>query len=102
MNLYDERITNFSLKNLKTIADLIDFPICLCGGWAVYFTINDIYKKKKNREYIGSQDIDIGFSLKPMLTKNELESTNLFKIIEILESNGYKPARSVDFLRLKL
>ena len=70
---------------------MIDFPICVCGGWAVYYTINDIFKKKKNREYIGSQDIDIGFSLKPMLTKSELESTNLFKIVEILESNGYKP-----------
>lgn len=70
---------------------MIYFPICVCGGWAVYYTINDIFKKKKNREYIGSQDIDIGFSLKPMLTKSELESTNLFKIIEVLESNGYKP-----------
>jgi hypothetical protein len=55
------------------------------------YTINEIFKKKKNREYIGSQDIDIGFSLKPMLTKSELESTNLFKIIKILETNGYKP-----------
>jgi len=79
------------LKNLKNLADLIDFPICVCGGWAVYYTINEIFKKKKNREYIGSQDIDIGFSLKPMLTKSELESTNLFKIIKILETNGYKP-----------
>jgi len=40
--------------------------------------------------YIGSQDIDIGFSLKPMMTKNELKSTDLFKTMEILESNGYK------------
>jgi len=43
--------------------------------------------------YIGSQDIDIGFSLKPMMTKSELESTNLFKTIEILESNDYKPEK---------
>jgi len=26
-----------------------------------------------------------------MMTKSELESTNLFKALEILESNGYKP-----------
>jgi len=55
------------------------------------YTINDIFKEKKNREYIGSQDIDIGFSLKSMVTKSELESTNLFKTMKILESNGYKP-----------
>ncbi len=70
---------------------MINFPICVCGGWAVYYTINDIFKEKKNREYIGSQDIDIGFSLKPMMTKSELESTNLFKTLKILELNGYRP-----------
>jgi len=91
LNLYDERITKFSLDTLKTIVKLINFPICVCGGWAVYYTINDIFKQKKNREYIGSQDIDIGFSLRPMMTKSELESTNLFKILKILESNGYRP-----------
>lgn len=70
---------------------MTDFPICVCGGWAVYYTVNDIFQEKKNREYIGSQDIDIGFSLKPMMTKSELESTNLFKTLKILESNGYMP-----------
>lgn len=70
---------------------MTNFPICVCGGWAVYYTVNDIFKEKKNREYIGSQDIDIGFLLKPMMTKSELESTNLFKTLKILESNGYKP-----------
>jgi len=84
-------MTKISLDNLKTIADLTNFPICVCGGWAVYYTINDIFKEKKNREYIGSQDIDIGFSLKPMMTKTEFESTNLFKTLKILESNGFKP-----------
>ena len=91
MKLYDERITKLSLDNLITLSNLIDFPICVCGGWAVYYTVNDVFKGKKNREYIGSQDIDIGFSLKPMMTKSELESTNLFKIMRILESNGYRP-----------
>lgn len=70
---------------------MTNFPICVCGGWAVYYTVNDIFKEKKNREYIGSQDIDIGFSLKPMMTKSELESTNLFKTLKILESDGYRP-----------
>ena len=91
LNLYDERITKLSLDNLITISDLTNFPICVCGGWAVYYTINDIFKEKKNREYIGSQDIDIGFSLKPMMTKTEFKSTNLFKTLKILESNGFEP-----------
>ncbi|MBS3802584.1 MAG: hypothetical protein KGY65_07535 [Candidatus Thermoplasmatota archaeon] len=39
----------------------------LLGGWAVYFTINEIFKQKKKRDYIGSQGINIGFSLFPMM-----------------------------------
>lgn len=70
----------------------MDFEICICGGWAVYFIVNDYFKDQKNRNYIGSQDIDIGFSLKPMMGKTDLESTNLFKMMNILEKNGYKPS----------
>ncbi|MEF8848849.1 MAG: hypothetical protein V5A68_06920 [Candidatus Thermoplasmatota archaeon] len=54
--------------------------------------VNDYFKDQKDRNYIGSQDIDIGFSLKPMRGKTELESTNLFKMLNILEKNDYKPS----------
>lgn len=70
----------------------MDFEICVCGGWAVYFIVNDYFKEQKDTHYIGSQDIDIGFSLKPMMRKTELESTNLFQMLDILEKNDYKPS----------
>ena len=92
LTLYDEKITNASFKTLDSILELIDFNICLCGGWAVYFTVNEYFKETKDRNYIGSQDIDIGFSLKPMMGKTELVSTDLFKMMKILEENGYKPS----------
>jgi len=91
LDLYNKKITNISLDSLKALADLTSFPICVCGGWAVYFTINELFKEQKNRDYIGSQDIDIGFYLAPMMTKTELESTILFKMLNILKSNGFKP-----------
>jgi hypothetical protein len=92
LTLYDEKITNASFKTLEIILELVDFNICICGGWAVYFTVNEYFKKMKDRNYIGSQDIDIGFSLKPMMGKTELVSTDLFKMMKILEENGYKPS----------
>lgn len=70
----------------------MDFEICVCGGWAVYFIVNDYFKEQKDTNYLGSQDIDIGFSLKPMMGKTELESTNLFKMLDILEKNEYEPS----------
>ena len=91
MTLYDTQCTTLSLETLKTLTDIINFPVCLCGGWAVYFTINQHFKQKKKRDYIGSQDIDIGFFLPPMMTKSELESTTLFKTINLLESQGFQP-----------
>ncbi len=70
----------------------MDFDICVCGDWAVYFTVNDYFKEQKDMNYIGSQDIDIGFALEPMMGKTDLESTKLFKMLNILEQNGYNPS----------
>jgi hypothetical protein len=89
MTLYDERVTTVSLDTLKTIVGLFDFPVCLCGGWAVYFTINDYYQVNRKRDYLGSQDIDIGFFLSPMISKTEFESTSLFKTLNLLRTNGF-------------
>jgi len=89
MTLYDERVTTVSLDTLREIVELMDHPLCLCGGWAVYFTINAFFKEKKGREYLGSQDIDIGFYIPPMISKSELVSTPLFKTLDILKSNGF-------------
>ncbi|MBS3777791.1 MAG: nucleotidyl transferase AbiEii/AbiGii toxin family protein [Candidatus Thermoplasmatota archaeon] len=92
LTLYDQNITDISFQTLKELLELVDFPICLCGGWAVYFTVNEYFKKQKDMNYIGSQDIDIGFSLQPMMSKSELELTNLFKMIHLLEQNDYVPS----------
>lgn len=89
MTLYDENITSVSLNTLKTISELLDSPVCLCGGWAVYLTVNGFFKKQKERDYIGSQDIDIGFFLPPMITKSEFSSTSLMRTLALLESNGF-------------
>lgn len=71
---------------------MVDFEICVCGGWAVYFIVNEYFKEQKDTNYIGSQDIDIGFFLKPMMGKKELESTNLFKMLDILGKNEFEPS----------
>lgn len=91
MTLYDERITTVSLETLRTVVEMMDHPVCLCGGWAVYFTINEFFKEKKGRDYLGSQDIDIGFYLPPMISKSELGSSTLFKTLKVLRTNGFRP-----------
>jgi hypothetical protein len=63
--------------------------ICLLGGWAVYHSVNNSFFKKKNRPYLGSHDIDFGMYIEPMMSKNKLTSSTLFKIIHLLESEDF-------------
>jgi len=59
MTLYQKYETDNSSKYLQQIIDLLEEPICILGGWVVFFTVNEIYKKEIGSEYLGSKDIDL-------------------------------------------
>ncbi len=61
--MYDENEVAISNKYLKEVIIAIEEPIVIMGGWAVYFLVNDRYKETTGRDYIGSRDIDLGFSM---------------------------------------
>lgn len=60
--MYKDVETETSYKYLKTVISELKEPICILGGWAVFFTVNKNYQKKALRVYIGSKDIDVGFN----------------------------------------
>jgi len=63
--MYDPLETDLSRKELAAIfRDSVGIPICLIGGWASYFYVNEKYKRAFGKEYMGSRDIDIFFSPK--------------------------------------
>jgi len=51
-----------SYRYLKKVISKMNEPICILGGWAVFFIVESSYKKQTGRIYIGSKDIDIGFN----------------------------------------
>ena len=57
MKLYPNYETEISFKYLKEVVNILDEPICILGGWAVYFTVNEKIKadrgmgNEKNIEY---------------------------------------------------
>ena len=57
MPLYNEFETETSYKYLQQIIKILEEPICLLGGWAVYLTVNDNFNKNQGRNYLGSRDI---------------------------------------------
>ena len=60
--MYDPLETDLSRKELTAIfKESIGIPICLIGGWASYFYVNEKYKRAFGKEYMGSRDIDIFF-----------------------------------------
>ncbi len=63
MNMYDVVEVEISRKYLDKVTEILDEPIVMFGGWAVYLTVNEGYKGLTGREYIGSRDIDLGFHI---------------------------------------
>ncbi len=78
--MYVDRETQASLHYLKEVVQHLDEPICLLGGWAVYYLVNEGYKESQGSNYLGSRDVDLGFS--------NIESMN--KAISKLEKMGFK------------
>ncbi|MBI5871950.1 hypothetical protein HZB88_02595 [archaeon] len=63
--MYDPLETDLSRKEMAAIfKESIGVPICLIGGWASYFYVNEKYKRAFGKEYMGSRDIDIFFDSK--------------------------------------
>ena len=91
MALYNTIETDTSYKYLQQIVKILDEPICILGGWAVYLTVNKNFKKAEGRNYLGSKDIDIGFHIDGSLDKNKLKFTTIAKSLKKIEKDGFKP-----------
>ena len=60
--MYKEVETETSYKYLKIVISSLKEPVCILGGWAVFFAVNENYQKQMARIYIGSRDINVGFN----------------------------------------
>lgn len=60
--MYPDQETKTSFNYLNKVINSLEEPICLLGGWAVYFSVNNLFQKEKGYPYLGSRDIDLGFN----------------------------------------
>jgi hypothetical protein len=91
MTLYEEFETDISFRYLEKIVAILERPICIIGGWAVYFTVNEHFKKEHGRNYLGSKDVDLGFYIDKNLDKEELKNTEFSRSMALLEGLGFQP-----------
>ncbi|MFH0876478.1 MAG: hypothetical protein V1859_11160 [archaeon] len=60
--MYKDIETEISYKYLSKVISKLNEPVCILGGWAVFFAVNKNYKKYSGKPYLGSRDIDLGFN----------------------------------------
>jgi hypothetical protein len=58
--MYAKVETDISFGHLLSIVEGLRADCCLIGGWAVFYIVNERYRRAQMRDYIGSRDIDIG------------------------------------------
>ena len=90
--MYKEFETKTSYKYLKEIIGNLKEPICILGGWAIFFHVNKKFHGAQGRPYLGSRDIDLGFHIKESSSDEELKNSTLSQTISTLkEKQGFKP-----------
>jgi hypothetical protein len=86
--MFEPREIELSKKYLKEAIEVIEQPVVVLGGWAIYFLVNEKYRETTGREYIGSRDIDLGFKME----EKDLEISAFAKSCKILiEDLEFRP-----------
>lgn len=75
---------------LRAVVSAVPSPVCLVGGWAVYYTVNANYTVSTGEAYHGSKDIDLGFHLEADATGEELRESALARAVESLRDAGFR------------
>lgn len=83
--MYEKIEIDTSQKYLKQVIEALEEPICLMGGWAVRYLVNERFKNEMGRDYLGSRDIDLGFQVKKDWTLKELKNSDFAKAMNVLE-----------------
>ncbi len=90
-NMYDDFETKTSYKYLQTVVQALQEPVCLLGGWAVYFLVNTRFREEQGKDYLGSRDIDLGFHIGENWDEQQLKTSAFAQALTVLEHElGFK------------
>ena len=88
--MYPDNETTLSRIYLEKVIAALDEPICLIGGWAIRYTVNERFQERFSRDYLGSRDIDLGFHVNPNATEEELRKSGFINALKTLEKEGFQ------------
>jgi hypothetical protein len=87
---YPDNETKVSRAYLDVVDRLAAEPVCLLGGWGVYFTVAEDYLRLFKRAYAFSRDIDVGFKVEAAWGKEELATSSLAKTMAALHHEKFQ------------
>lgn len=90
---YVDQITTLSERELQTVLQAVEPPVCLLGGWAVHLHVTDGFRRQHGRAYIGSRDIDVGVHVDPAWDAATLADRPVGTSLQRLEADGYVRSR---------
>lgn len=90
---YVPQVTQLSERELQSVFQAAEPPVCLLGGWAVHLHVNPGFQDEVGREYIGSRDIDIGVHIDPSWTAEELHGKPVGQSLTAIHELGYTESR---------
>jgi len=88
--LYQPHEIEISQKYLQTVVSKLKEPVCMLGGWAVYITVSENFKREHGREYLGSRDIDLGFHIDKDWNRGELDNSDFSRTIKTLREMDFE------------
>lgn len=88
--LYEGYETEIPQSVLSRVVAAIPAPVCLLGGWAVYYTVDARYRADTGTSYHGSRDIDLGFHLERDATAESMRGSALAGAIDALKGMGFR------------
>ena len=90
--MYLEFETRTSYNYLQKVISVLQEPICILGGWAVFLHVNKNFQKAQGRPYLGSRDIDLGFHFDKNSTIEQMKNSSLEKSMKLLQNKlNFKP-----------
>jgi hypothetical protein len=97
--LYDPVETKSALAALDALLKRLPNPYLVLGGWAVYLTVDESYRREHGVSYLGSRDVDVCFHVDPTADPADLRGSPLAKAFEVARDLGYVPTGSFRFCK---
>jgi hypothetical protein len=97
--LYDRLETQTALAALEALSKSLHGPFVLIGGWAVYLTALDSFRREHGAPYLGSRDVDIGFHVDTAMSVEALRSGTLARAVDVVKALGYVPLGSFRYCK---